>query len=192
MVNEQWPTSRIQHIATQYFAIQEWCDAGNISLVHIPGVLNAADQQTKSLASHPHYQHAHHLMGHFGPPIHTASSVESAPSISSSPLPGEGVDAPPSVSPIDFCLSVVQSCVSSSIESSESPFLGSAFLQDPCPLLCPSCQIGTGCLCSSSSRHPNGPALETLAPTNHHDPSHNFHPIGLSPSPTDGSHLASS
>jgi hypothetical protein len=48
--DEQRPTSRIRHIATQHFAIQEWRDAGDIKLVHIPGVLNAADRQTKPVS----------------------------------------------------------------------------------------------------------------------------------------------
>jgi hypothetical protein len=55
LINEQHPTSRVRHIATQHFAIQEWRDAGDITMVHIPGVLNAADQQTKPLASRLHY-----------------------------------------------------------------------------------------------------------------------------------------
>jgi hypothetical protein len=192
MVNEQRPTSRVRHIATQHFAIQEWHDAGDITLVHIPGVLNAADQQTKPLASRLHYRHARRLMGHFGPPPSMASSVESASFLSSPPLPGEGVDALPSVSPIDSRPSVVRSCVSSSFESHESPLPGSAFPRDPCPLLCPSCRIGSRCLCSSG-RHPGTSSdQEILALTDHLDSSHDFHLIGLSSSPSDGSRLASS
>jgi hypothetical protein len=102
------------------------------------------------------------------------------------------VDALPSVSPIDSRPSVVWSCVSSSFESHESPLPGSAFLRDPCPLLCPSCQIGSGCLCSSG-RHPGTSSdQEILALTDHLGSSHDFHLIGLSSSPSDGSRLASS
>jgi hypothetical protein len=102
------------------------------------------------------------------------------------------VDALPSVSPIDSRPSVVRSCVSSSFESHESPLPGSAFPRDPCPLLCPSCRIGSRCLCSSG-RHPGTSSdQEILALTDHLDSSHDFHLIGLSSSPSDGSRLASS
>jgi hypothetical protein len=123
MVNEQRPTSRVRHIATQHFAIQEWRDAGDITLVHIPGVLNAADQQTKPLAARLHYRHARRLMGHFGPPSSSASSIESLALSSSPPPTGEGVDAPSSVSPVDSHLSIVSPCVSDPVSHRSSPGL---------------------------------------------------------------------
>jgi hypothetical protein len=68
MVNECRPTPRVRHLDTQYFAIQEWRQAGQIKLFHIPGVLNPADQQTKPLASRLHNRHVRRIMGHYGPP----------------------------------------------------------------------------------------------------------------------------
>jgi hypothetical protein len=67
MVNECRPTPRVRHLDTQYFAIQEWRQAGQIKLFHIPGVLNPADQQTKPLASRLHNRHVRRIMGHYGP-----------------------------------------------------------------------------------------------------------------------------
>jgi hypothetical protein len=129
-------------------------------------------------------------MGHFGPPP-MASSVESAPSISSPQLPGEGVDALPLVSPINSHLSIICSCISSP-QSYETPLPGSALLWDPCPRLCCLCRIGSGWLCSPSSHPDISSGQETFAPSNRHGSSHGFHPIGLSPSRSDGSHLANS
>jgi hypothetical protein len=108
MVNEQRPTSRARHIATQHFAIQEWRDAGNIKLVHLHGILNPADQHTEPLAARLHYCHARRLMGHFGPPP-LASSVEAPVSLPSQPLPEEGVDARHSVSSLVASSSVLRS-----------------------------------------------------------------------------------
>jgi hypothetical protein len=52
MVKESWPTPCVHgHIDIQHFAIQEWRARGIIQLFHIPGVINAADQQqTKPLS----------------------------------------------------------------------------------------------------------------------------------------------
>jgi hypothetical protein len=66
MVNENRPTPRVRHLDTQYFAIQEWRQAGHIQLFHIPGIINPADQQTKPLASRLHNRHVRRLMGHYG------------------------------------------------------------------------------------------------------------------------------
>jgi hypothetical protein len=68
MINQNRPTPRVRHLDTQYFAIQEWRQAGNIKMFHIPGILNPADQQTKPLASRLHNRHVRRLMGHYGPP----------------------------------------------------------------------------------------------------------------------------
>lgn len=66
MINESRPTPRVRHLDTQYFAIQEWRQAGDIQMFHIPGILNPADQQTKPLASRLHNRHVRRIMGHYG------------------------------------------------------------------------------------------------------------------------------
>jgi hypothetical protein len=167
MINEQCPTSRVRHIATQHFAIQEWRDAGDITLVHIPGVLNAADQQTKPLASRLHYRHARRLMGHFGPPV-SASSSEPAVPLTIPPLPGEGVDAPSFVSPVVSCLSVHRPSPSHDV-SHGSPPVGPLFPRDRCH-------------CTSSGSPDISSGLETSAPTDHRTGSHDPEMIGLFPS----------
>lgn len=68
MVNECRPTPRVRHLDIQHFAIQEWRARGIIQLFHIPGVINAADQQTKPLSFVLHSRHARPSMGHYGPP----------------------------------------------------------------------------------------------------------------------------
>jgi hypothetical protein len=68
MINESRPTPRIRHLDIQHFAIQEWRARGIIQLSHIPGVINAADQQTKPLSFALHSRHARRSMGHYGPP----------------------------------------------------------------------------------------------------------------------------
>jgi hypothetical protein len=68
MINERNPTSSSRHIDIQYFAIQEWQHHGIIVLHHLPGIINVADQATKALRWMLHSCHAHHLMGHCGPP----------------------------------------------------------------------------------------------------------------------------
>jgi hypothetical protein len=67
MVNESRPTPCVRHIDIQQFAIQEWRARGIIQLFHIPGVINAADQQTKPLSFALHSRHARRSMGHYGP-----------------------------------------------------------------------------------------------------------------------------
>jgi hypothetical protein len=66
MINDCRPTPRVRHLDTQYFAIQEWRQAGLIQMFHIPGIINPADQQTKPLASRLHNRHVRRLMGHYG------------------------------------------------------------------------------------------------------------------------------
>jgi hypothetical protein len=66
MINDSRPTPRVRHLDTQYFAIQEWRQAGFIQMFHIPGIINPADQQTKPLASRLHNRHVRRLMGHYG------------------------------------------------------------------------------------------------------------------------------
>ena len=38
-----------QHIVIQFFAIQDWKDAGDIVMEHVPGAINASDDHTKPL-----------------------------------------------------------------------------------------------------------------------------------------------
>jgi hypothetical protein len=68
MVNESRPTPHVRHLDIQHFAIQEWRARNIIQLFHIPGVINAADQQTKPLSFTLHSRHARRSMGHYGPP----------------------------------------------------------------------------------------------------------------------------
>jgi len=49
MINDSKPMAHSQHINVQHFAIQEWQDCGEIEMCHIPGILNLADDETKSL-----------------------------------------------------------------------------------------------------------------------------------------------
>jgi hypothetical protein len=68
MVNDDKPTPRSRHINIQYFAIQEWREAGILKVEHIPGVINPSDAATKALASQLHRRHVRRLMGHHGRP----------------------------------------------------------------------------------------------------------------------------
>jgi len=65
MINARVPTDRSRHILIQYFAIQDWKEDGLITLCHIPGVINPADDLTKPLGWILHSRHARRLMGHF-------------------------------------------------------------------------------------------------------------------------------
>ena len=65
IVNAKKPTERSRHIDVQYFAIQDWKDAGHIAMHHIPGVLNPADDLTKPLGWVLHARHARRFMGHY-------------------------------------------------------------------------------------------------------------------------------
>jgi hypothetical protein len=49
MINERKPTTHSCHIDIQHFAIQEWCQCGDIIMHHIPGIINHSDQATKAL-----------------------------------------------------------------------------------------------------------------------------------------------
>jgi hypothetical protein len=68
MINDDKPTPRSRHIDIQYFAIQEWREAGILKVEHIPGIINPSDAATKALASHLHRRHVRRLMGHHGRP----------------------------------------------------------------------------------------------------------------------------
>jgi len=71
MINDSKPTTRSRHIDVQHFAIQEWRDKGEIEMHHIPGVINPADDETKSLSWTLHSRHSRRTMGHYGPPNST-------------------------------------------------------------------------------------------------------------------------
>ncbi len=66
MINAGKPTERSRHIDIQYFAIQDWRQAGDIILKSIPGIINPADDFTKALGWVLHSRHARRLMGHYG------------------------------------------------------------------------------------------------------------------------------
>ena len=66
MIKEKRPTPRARHIEIQHFAIQEWHDALEIQMRHIPGIINSSDDLTKALGWVLHARHARRSMGHFG------------------------------------------------------------------------------------------------------------------------------
>ena len=66
MVNAGRPTTRSRHIDIQHFAIQDWKQAGDLELIHIPGIINPADCLTKPVAWVLHSRHSRRLMGHYG------------------------------------------------------------------------------------------------------------------------------
>ena len=65
IVNARRPTERSRHIDIQHFALQDWKDAGDILMKHIPGVINPADDLTKPLGWVLHARHARRFMGHY-------------------------------------------------------------------------------------------------------------------------------
>jgi len=65
MINARVPTERSRHIDIQHFAIQDWKDAGDIVMIHIPGIINCSDQLTKPLGWVLHSRHARRMMGHY-------------------------------------------------------------------------------------------------------------------------------
>ena len=52
-------------LISQYFAIQDWKQACNMELIHIPGIINPANCLTKPVAWVLHSNHTHLLMGHY-------------------------------------------------------------------------------------------------------------------------------
>ena len=64
IINANKPTGRSRHTDTQFFAIQGWKDDGHITMKHMPGVINPADDLTKPLGCVPHSRHAGCMMGH--------------------------------------------------------------------------------------------------------------------------------
>ena len=81
MINERRPTPRARHVDIQHFAIQEWRDAGDIVMKHIPGTINPSDGMTKALSHALHERHARRGMGHYS----TVSDLDSDPQRGSKP-----------------------------------------------------------------------------------------------------------
>ena len=65
IVNSRTPTERSRHIDIQHFALQDWKEAGDVLMRHIPGIINPADDMTKPLGWALHHRHARRLMGHY-------------------------------------------------------------------------------------------------------------------------------
>ena len=64
IINASKPTGRSRHIDIRFFAIQDWKRNNDIKMVHIPGVINPADDLTKPLGWVLHSRHARYIMGH--------------------------------------------------------------------------------------------------------------------------------
>ena len=64
IINANKPTGRSRHIDIRFFAIQDWKDDGHITMKHIPGIINPADDLTKPLGYVLHARHARYMMGH--------------------------------------------------------------------------------------------------------------------------------
>ena len=64
IINANKPTGKSRHIDIQFFAIQDWKDAGIITVKHIPRIINPADDLTKPLGYALHSRHARYTMGH--------------------------------------------------------------------------------------------------------------------------------
>ena len=65
IINNTSCTSQTRHLDIRYFAIQDWREAGDIIMEHIPGVLNPSNDMTKPLGYVLHARHCHHIMGHY-------------------------------------------------------------------------------------------------------------------------------
>ena len=59
------PTERSRHVDVQHFAIQDWKEAGDVTLSFIPGIINPSDDLTKPLGWILHARHARRIMGHY-------------------------------------------------------------------------------------------------------------------------------
>ena len=60
------PTERTRHMDIRFFGLQDWREDGDISMIHIKGTLNPADDETKSLGWVLHARHCRRSMGHYG------------------------------------------------------------------------------------------------------------------------------
>ena len=63
--NNTSPTERTRHLDIRYYAIQDWREAGDIIMEHIPGILNPSDGFTKPLGYVLHARHCRRIMGHY-------------------------------------------------------------------------------------------------------------------------------
>lgn len=66
MVNQHRPMTRTQHIYTQWFAIQEWKQLGDIYLTYVKTGDNPSDALTKVLGTVLHHRHCAKAMGLYG------------------------------------------------------------------------------------------------------------------------------
>ena len=57
IVNHDRPTPRSHHIAICYFGLQQWCELGELVLIHISGKVNPSDALTKAMGWMLHYHH---------------------------------------------------------------------------------------------------------------------------------------
>ena len=48
-----------------FFQIQDWRIDGDIIMLHIPGILNISDAETKPLGFVLHSRHCRRMMGHY-------------------------------------------------------------------------------------------------------------------------------
>ena len=60
------PTEHTRHMDLGFFSIQDWREAGDIIMQHIPCVLNPSDNSTKLLNWVLHSRHCRRVMGHYG------------------------------------------------------------------------------------------------------------------------------
>ena len=60
------PIEGTRHMDLRFFGLQDWREEGDISLIHIKGSMNLADDETNSLRWVLHPRHCHQPMGHFG------------------------------------------------------------------------------------------------------------------------------
>ena len=66
IVSSRKPTERTRHIDIRFFAIQDWVhESKDVTLAHIPGVINPLDDLTKPLGRVLHERHARYIMGHY-------------------------------------------------------------------------------------------------------------------------------
>ena len=63
--NSTSPTEQMRHLNIQYFAIQDWREAGDIIMNHISGILNPSNDMTKPLGYILHTSHCRQIMGHY-------------------------------------------------------------------------------------------------------------------------------
>ena len=52
-------------MALRFFSIQDWREARDIIMKHIPGVLNPSDDMTKPHGWILHARHCRRIMGHY-------------------------------------------------------------------------------------------------------------------------------